>query len=352
MPPTTELAAQERAPALPTTDERKYPCVTGADGVPRISGVAVDPAQGFKATELQLCTLKRPHMRAFHFQWLSFFMAFMVWFAYAPLLVVIRQDLDIPKKGIWMSNVFNVAACVVARFVVGPLGDVYGAVKVQTALLAFCGICTFFAGFVNSLAELCLMRFLIGVGGATFVITHDGVEATILESRVADLRDLIGSVLSRNVVSVKELRSLTGKAQSMASLLYVWRPFVHMLYGAITADTYGNAPPGTRWVKQVSQPLQWLMAFLDGVVGSLVRRFPLTSYQRRGDFLSITTDASPNGLGLRLSLLKRIDTLVSRWGTCMAAPWALHAWTPTRSTGRGIGSGLRIWRTRPRQGLW
>ncbi|KAH8043872.1 hypothetical protein JL720_17273 [Aureococcus anophagefferens] len=64
MPPTTELAAPERAPALPTTDEQKYPCVTGADGVPRISGVAVDPAQGFKATELQLCTLKRPHARS------------------------------------------------------------------------------------------------------------------------------------------------------------------------------------------------------------------------------------------------------------------------------------------------
>merc|ERR1719353_2804215 len=39
-------------------------------------------------------------------------------------------------------------------------------------LLGFCGICTFFAGFVNSLAELCLMRFLIGVDGATFVITQ------------------------------------------------------------------------------------------------------------------------------------------------------------------------------------
>ena len=98
-----------------------YPVVVGEDGVPRIGACAVDPLQSFKSTELQmwpifgnkLSFLARPHMRAFHFQWLSFFMAFMVWFAYAPLLVVIRQDLDIPKKGIWMSNVFNVAACVV-----------------------------------------------------------------------------------------------------------------------------------------------------------------------------------------------------------------------------------------------
>ena len=156
-----------------------YPVLVGADGVPRIGACAVDPLQNFKATELQMWPLfgtklsfGRPHMRAFHFQWLSFFCAFMVWFAYAPLLVVIREDLNIAKKGIWMSNVFNVAACVVARFVVGPLGDVYGAVKVQTALLVFCGVCTFFAGMVNNLAELCLMRFLIGVGGATFVITQ------------------------------------------------------------------------------------------------------------------------------------------------------------------------------------
>jgi len=29
-----------------------------------------------------------------------------------------------------LSNVCNVAACVVARFVVGPLGDKYGAVRI------------------------------------------------------------------------------------------------------------------------------------------------------------------------------------------------------------------------------
>ena len=76
--------------------------------------------------------------------------------------------------------------------------------------------------------------------------------AAILESRVAELHDLARSISSRNLVSVKELRSFTGKAQSMASLLFAWRPFVYMLYGAITADTSGNATPGMRWVKQIS----------------------------------------------------------------------------------------------------
>jgi len=67
-----------------------YPCVVDAEGVPRINGIAVDPFQGFRATELALWplvgnkfSLARPHMRAFHFQWMSFFIAFVVWFASA-----------------------------------------------------------------------------------------------------------------------------------------------------------------------------------------------------------------------------------------------------------------------------
>ena len=66
----------------------KYPYAVDENGVARVGFVAVDPAQHNKATELQLwplfgskLTFARPHMRAFHFQWLSFFVAFMAWFA-------------------------------------------------------------------------------------------------------------------------------------------------------------------------------------------------------------------------------------------------------------------------------
>ena len=93
----------------------KFPATLDADGTVRVSGLVVDPDQNYKATEIKLFSFARPHMRAFHFQWLSFFVAFMAWFAYAPLLVIIRQDLDISTRGIWLSNVCNVAACVVAR---------------------------------------------------------------------------------------------------------------------------------------------------------------------------------------------------------------------------------------------
>merc|ERR1719440_798258 len=40
---------------------------------------------GYKATEIKLNSFKRPHMRAFHYSWISFFLAFFAWFAFAPL---------------------------------------------------------------------------------------------------------------------------------------------------------------------------------------------------------------------------------------------------------------------------
>ncbi|CAN0319776.1 unnamed protein product, partial [Hapterophycus canaliculatus] len=48
--------------------------------------VPVDPKQQDKATKFKLHSFRRPHMRAFHFAWFGFFMAFVSWFAFAPLM--------------------------------------------------------------------------------------------------------------------------------------------------------------------------------------------------------------------------------------------------------------------------
>ena len=85
--------------------------------------------------------------------------------------------------------------------------------------------------------------------GATFHIEPSGVSATIQAARIDELRSLVSMLLSKNAVSVKDLRSFTGKAQSMASLLYTWRPFVYMFYAAVQADELGGAPVGCRWVR-------------------------------------------------------------------------------------------------------
>ena len=76
--------------------------------------------------------------------------------------------------------------------------------------------------------------------------------------------------LANNVIGLPQLRTYTGKAQSMASLLYTWRPFVHMLYGAI----HGAPDEYQIWTKQVRPAITWLLAFLDShAAGNLIRTF-------------------------------------------------------------------------------
>jgi hypothetical protein len=41
--------------------------------------IKVDPLQDFKASEIKLCSIARPHMRAFHFSWWSYHVAFLMW---------------------------------------------------------------------------------------------------------------------------------------------------------------------------------------------------------------------------------------------------------------------------------
>jgi len=130
----------------------------------------VDPNQNDKAAEIKLCSFARPHMRAFHCSWWTFFVAFFIWFAIAPLLSEVRTTLDISKQDIWTSNICSVAGTIVMRFVLGPLCDKYGARILMGCVLMFASIPCALIGLVQSATTLAVTRFFIGLGGSTFVM--------------------------------------------------------------------------------------------------------------------------------------------------------------------------------------
>ena len=82
--------------------------------------------------------------------------------------------------------------------------------------------------------------------GITLSLHDKGVFATILQSRVEELRNLADNIAKRNVIGAKDLRMFVGKCQSFASLLWLWRPFVHMFYAALYGPSCG-APEGCVW---------------------------------------------------------------------------------------------------------
>ena len=71
-------------------------------------------------------TCKRPYMRGFHGAWLSFFFAFLGWFAFAPLMTTIRDYVDISKDDIANAGIASVATTIFTRFAVGPAIDRWG----------------------------------------------------------------------------------------------------------------------------------------------------------------------------------------------------------------------------------
>jgi MFS transporter, NNP family, nitrate/nitrite transporter len=132
-------------------------------------GLEVDAEQDDKGTEILLCSMKRPHMRAFHCNWICFFAAFFSWFAVTPLLSTIQEDLGLSAGQVWTSTIATVGSTVFFRILVGPLCDMYGPRVVFAVLLCVSAIPVACVGLVHSAHDLILVRMFIGIVGASFV---------------------------------------------------------------------------------------------------------------------------------------------------------------------------------------
>jgi NNP family nitrate/nitrite transporter-like MFS transporter len=133
--------------------------------------IRTDPLQDDKATEIKLFSTARPHMRAFHYAWLSFFFAFFGWFSIPPLMPTIKKQLGLTADQVSNSNIVSVASTILGRIVGGPMCDRYGARTVQAVLLVVGAIPVASAALVTSYTGLMLARFFIGLVGCSFVAT-------------------------------------------------------------------------------------------------------------------------------------------------------------------------------------
>ena len=109
---------------------------------------------------------------------------------------------------------------------------------------------------------------------------------------------------------MRAVRTLAGKANHFASILYVWHPFLSELWGALeeyeNPHVLGHAPPGCIWVKQISSALLWFRAFLFGRAGSLHMTYMVSACNNTGKKLRIVGDASIYGLAAYLLVDQRV----------------------------------------------
>jgi len=96
--------------------------------------------------------------------------AFLSWYAFPPLTPkTLKTDLKLTTNDIANANVAALSATLLVRFVAGPLCDYFGPRKVFAGILFAGAIPTALAGTVSNATGLIIIRFFVGVLGATFV---------------------------------------------------------------------------------------------------------------------------------------------------------------------------------------
>jgi NNP family nitrate/nitrite transporter-like MFS transporter len=125
-----------------------------------------------KATRIDLFSLSTPQMRAFHMTWFAFFLCFFAWFGIAPLMPIVRTELALTKDQVGWCIIGSVSITVLARLLFGWLCDRIGPRLAYTWLLTLGAIPVMSIGLANSFETFLLFRVLIGVIGASFVITQ------------------------------------------------------------------------------------------------------------------------------------------------------------------------------------
>ncbi|QDA61071.1 MFS transporter [Hymenobacter jejuensis] len=134
--------------------------------------MAVAATQPQPLDKLRIFSGKGVQMRTFHITWITFFFCFFGWFGIAPLMPLVREQLGLDKAQVGNIMIASVSATILARLVVGRLCDSLGPRLTYTILLVLGALPVMSIGLSNSYESFLLFRFVIGIVGASFVITQ------------------------------------------------------------------------------------------------------------------------------------------------------------------------------------
>ena len=125
-----------------------------------------------KATRIRPFSIGTPQMRAFHMTWFAFFLCFFAWFGIAPLMKIVRDEMALTQSQIGWLIIGSVAITIVARLLIGWLCDRIGPRLAYTWLLILGSLPVMGIGLAQDFQTFLVFRLLIGIIGASFVITQ------------------------------------------------------------------------------------------------------------------------------------------------------------------------------------
>ncbi|MEM8715921.1 MAG: MFS transporter, partial [Cyanobacteria bacterium P01_G01_bin.4] len=192
---------------------------------------------------------------------LAFFISYVVWFNYAPLTMVIQEELGLTDGERGVIGLCNIALTIPSRLIIGMFVDRYGPRLTFSALLVCAAIPCFMFASANTFAMLMVSRLLIGIIGAGFVVGVRMVAewfpskiSGLIQGLYASWGNLGSAATSVGMVAIASIFGVLlsgGHTVSATGFDMHWRAAIAFtgilsaIYGVVYYFGVADTPPGT-----------------------------------------------------------------------------------------------------------
>ena len=196
----------------------------------------------------------RGRYRILHLTWFAFFLTFVVWFNFAPLVTAVKQELNLSEDQVRTILLCNVAFTVPARIIIGMLLDKLGPRITYSAMLVYAAIpCITFA-LAQNFSQLVISRLALSVVGCGFVIGIRMVAEWFPSKEIGLAEGIYGGWgnfgSAAAAFALPTLATVTG---FMTAAAINWRfaialtGIVALIYGIIYYFSVEDTPPGKEY---------------------------------------------------------------------------------------------------------